>query len=141
MSSVVGERLVPGRGRCAVGRHGAAAIALIVCTRDAALGAEREQRLEVGARTRGVRASRRVVGQQHGVEGEPLEAAQVHPGDASAVPGDADEAHEPLVARLDQRLERAAGPSAISHSSGSTRLWSWIRSTWSTLSRSSDRSS
>ena len=39
------------------------------------------------------------------------------PGDAGAVPGHADEADQPLVARLDRRLDRAPGPWAWSHSS------------------------
>jgi hypothetical protein len=34
----------------------------------------------------------------------------VHLGHREAVPGDADEAHEALLARLDRRLERAALP-------------------------------
>ena len=42
----------------------------------------------------------------------------MHGGDRPAVAGDADEAHQPLLARLDGGLERAARPHRRSQSSG-----------------------
>ena len=54
-------------------------------------------------------AQREVVGQQHRVEVELFEAAQVHLGDPQPVSGDADEADEPLVARRGQRRDRTLG--------------------------------
>ena len=74
---------------------------------DAALGADGGERLEVG----GVALVAHLdvaVGSEHRVERKPLEAAQVHPRDCQAVAGDADEADEALVARLDGCFERAA---------------------------------
>ena len=66
------------------------------------------QALEVGGVLR-VLHHHVVVGEQDGVEGEALEAAEVHGGDGDAVAGDADVAGEALVARLDGVLEGAAG--------------------------------
>jgi hypothetical protein len=63
----------------------------------------------------------------------------VHRGDRETVTSDADEPHETLVARLDRRLERATVPRAVSHSMTSTRLCSWIKSTWLRPSRLSNR--
>src|SRR2546430_13070917 len=45
---------------------------------------------------------------QHGVEVEAREAAPVHRGDRPAVTGHADEAREPLLAGLDESLQRAS---------------------------------
>ena len=69
--------------------------------RDVALAAQREQALDVG----GVLLVTRddvAVREEHGVEREALEAAAVHLGDREPVAGHADEADEPLVARLDR---------------------------------------
>ena len=63
----------------------------------------------------------------------------MHRGDREPVAGDADEADQSLVARLDGRLAARRLAHRLSHSSWSTRLWSWMRSTWSTPSRSSER--
>ena len=76
--------------------------------RDAALGAHARERLEVGGVERVLQLDGSCTGSEHRVEREALEAAQVHRGDRQPVPGDADEADETLVARLDRRLERAA---------------------------------
>ena len=51
-----------------------------------------------------------VAGQQHRVEVEPRQGAQVHLGNGDFVSCHADEAHQPLLARLDGRFERAARP-------------------------------
>ena len=72
------------------------------------LGAHREQRVDVGPVGVVLQADE-AVRQQDRVEREALEAAQVHAGDARAVAGDADEAHQALVAGLRQRLDGAAG--------------------------------
>ena len=115
------------------------AMPLIVCTATLRSLQVARSALEVG-RVGLVLHGHVAVGQQHRVEGEALEAAQVHRGDREPVAGDADEAHESLVARLDGGAQRAVRRRArSSHSSGWTRLWSWIRSTWSTCSRSSER--
>ena len=50
-----------------------------------------------------------VEGQQNRIEGMALQRVAVHPRHRDAVPGNADVARQPLLARPDQRLERAAG--------------------------------
>ena len=49
-----------------------------------------------------------VVGEQHRVEREPRERTAVHGRDREPMPGDADEANEPLLASFDRCLERTA---------------------------------
>ena len=93
--------------------HGASVIALIVCIATPRSAHTRGQRLEVGGVPL-VPHLHVAVREQHRVEREALEAAPVHRGDRQPVAGHADEAHEPLVARLDQRLERTAWRAAPS---------------------------
>ena len=120
--------------------HGPRAIALIVCTATLRSRQIASERARSRPRTPASCMRDVAVREQHRVEREPLEAAQVHRGDREPVAGDADEPDEPLVARLDARpAAHRRGPSASSHSSGWTRQWSWMRSTWSTPSRSSER--
>ena len=110
---LLAQRLVPGGG-CARARPRGPGSALIVCMATPRSG-HSGRGLEVGGVLR-VLHHGVVVGQQHGVEGEALEAAQVHAATV-AVAGDADEARQARVARLDRGLERPAGPCAMSHSS------------------------
>jgi hypothetical protein len=76
--------------------------------RDAALVAELEQCFSIGSILRDIQ-HREVVWKQYRVEREAPEAFQMHRGNSRSVPGNADEAHEPLRPRLDQRFERASG--------------------------------
>ena len=76
--------------------------------RDLALSAHRSQRLDVGPVLRDLH-QREVEREQHGVEVEAFETAQVHVRDAQAVAGDADEPHETLVACRGERLDGATG--------------------------------
>ena len=105
---LLGQRLVPGRGGVLAALPRLAGEALDRLQRDVALLADGRE-LVVGLGVARVLHLHVVVRAQHGVEGEAPEAAQVHPRDAQAVAGDADEAHQPLVARLDAGLQRAAG--------------------------------
>ena len=63
----------------------------------------------------------------------------MHPGDPQAVAGDADVRTRPSSRAVASASSAPPGANAVSHSSSSTRLCSWIRSTWSTPSRSSER--
>src|SRR5687767_4530195 len=105
--ALLAERLVPG------GRTGRALAlprtegdALDRLDGDAPLCAEREERLGVG-RVRGVAQLRPVVGKEHAVEWEPLQASPVLRGSGGAVAGDPDEADETGIARLDRRPQRS----------------------------------
>ena len=75
---------------------------------DVVLLAVGQQCLKVG-RILGVAHHGRVVGQQHAVEVELLQAALVHGGGVDAVAGNAQVAHQPLPAGLDEGFQRAAG--------------------------------
>jgi hypothetical protein len=105
---LLAQRLVPR------GRRGGPAVpstpgqALDGLQRDVALGADGGQRLERLGIAR-VLHLHVVVRREHGVEGKPFQAAAVHLGHRQAMAGDADEAHQPLLARLDRRLEGAIG--------------------------------
>ena len=102
----VGERLVPGRGGLRPAFPRRERDGLDRLHRDAALRAHLRERLELLGVALILQLAD-VVRQEHGVEREALEAAPVHRGDREAVAGDADEADEALLARLDGGLERA----------------------------------
>src|SRR4029078_1872779 len=68
-----------------------------------------DQRLEL-LPVAGILQLPEVVRQQDGIEWETLQAPPVHGGDRETVTGDADEAHQPFLARLDRRLQRASLP-------------------------------
>src|SRR3989441_7272855 len=103
------ERLVPCRVRPGGRGPGAAGDGLDDLNRDVPLPADAQHLLEVSP-VELLLGHEEVVGQQHGVEVEACEAPPVHGGDGPAVTGHADEAREPLLTSLDQRLERAGGP-------------------------------
>src|SRR5712664_1582796 len=106
------ERLVP-RGVGAVGRGPRPARdGLDDLDRDVALAADREHLLEAPPVALVLRHEE-VVRQQHRVEVEAREAPAVRGGDGPAVARHADEPREALRARLDRRLERAAGPQRL----------------------------
>ncbi len=84
------------------------AIALIVCTATLRSAQRAQELLELGGVARVAQACG-VHRQQHRIEVEALEAAQVHRRDARAVAGDADLAHEAGVARFDRGAQRAVG--------------------------------
>src|SRR4029077_19595531 len=108
--ALVGERLVPRRrARGALAGPWPERDRLDRLYRDAALLTQRDQRLGV-ARVFLARELRGVVWEQHAVEWEALEAFAVPPRYVESVPGDADEAGEPGVARLDRGAERAVLP-------------------------------
>ena len=138
MSRLVGQRLVPGRRGVLAALPRRAGEALDRLQRDAALGTEHGQLVE-RLRVARVLHLHEVVRAQHGVEVEALQAALVHLRDAEAVAGDADEADQALLARLDARLQRAARAERDVPLDHVDRLCSWIGSTWSTPSRSSER--
>lgn len=87
--------------------HGPFAIDLIVCTATPR-SAHSQQAFDVGGVCR-VAHQRAVVGEQDRIERKALEAPQVHGGHREAVPGDADEADEVLVACLDGRAQCSVG--------------------------------
>jgi hypothetical protein len=70
---------------------------------DVAFGAQRQQRLDIGAVV-GPFEQDEVVGEQHRVEVERAEAAQMHRRDTDAMTGHADEPAEPLVTCSGHRL-------------------------------------
>ena len=80
---------------------------LIVCSATPSALATSNERLDVGS-IDGLGQQRVVVREQHAVEREALQRAQVHLGDAQTMAGDADVAHEPLVASAGERLDGAA---------------------------------
>ena len=103
------ERLVPGGVRAVGRRPRPARDRLDDLNRDVPFPADGQDLLEALPVPRVLRHEE-VVRQQHRVEVEAREAASVHGGDGPAVTGHADEARQSLLAGLDRRLERAAGP-------------------------------
>ena len=73
-----------------------------------ALVAQPEERLDICS-IAGLGEQDEAVRQQHRVEVEAFEAAQVHAGDTQAVPGHADEPCQSLVPSPRQRLDRTTG--------------------------------
>ena len=109
--------------------------------RDVAFLAHRQQLLDVGPVHLVLAAAGSCTGTAPSRSRSARGSAACIAGDAQAVPGDAHEARQALRREPAPAPRRAPPePKATSHSSGSTRLCSWIRSTWSTPSRSSDRS-
>src|SRR5437870_2815882 len=103
------ERLVPRRVRPRGRGPGPASDRLDDLDRDVPLSAETQHLLEVSPVAL-LLGHEKVVRQQHGVEVEAREAAPVHRGDRPAVTGHPDEAREPLLAGLDESLQRASRP-------------------------------
>src|SRR4029077_5418784 len=108
--ALVGERLVPRRrARGTLARPRPQRDRLDRLDRDATFLAERDERLGV-ARVFLAGELRGVVREQHAVEGKALEALAVPPRALESVAGDADEAREAGVPRLDGGAERAVLP-------------------------------
>ena len=135
---LLAQRLVPGRGRRARPSHRPAGQHLIVCratprSAPRAASASKSRRSARPASARSCRAA--APSRSRSARG----CAGASPA-PQPVAGDADEADEPLVARLDRGLERAVRRRAPCPTrSASTRLCSWMRSIRSTPSRSSER--